>query len=61
MMRMVGGKLRGVCHGCGQIVRVDKPLLGGLHICTTEEEQVLYAEEIKRRYEFSCTVLEKAT
>lgn len=30
---IVRGKRYGLCAGCRQIVRLDKPLLGSLHIC----------------------------
>jgi hypothetical protein len=29
----INGKLYGVCDRCGCIVRIDKPILGALHIC----------------------------
>jgi len=35
----VGNKLMGRCAECGQIVRIDKPILGSLHICTEEPDQ----------------------
>jgi hypothetical protein len=28
-----------VCGVCGKLVRLNKPLLGSLHICLTEEER----------------------
>ncbi len=31
-----GGKLYGVCQQCGGIVRVNKPFLGDLHLCTPD-------------------------
>lgn len=31
----VGGKLYGRCADCGEIVRVDKWLLGSLHYCVS--------------------------
>lgn len=31
------GKLYGRCYDCGGIVRVDKPLLGSLHLCVPED------------------------
>lgn len=37
--RMIGGKWFAVCERCGKIVRRDKPLLGGVHFCVTEEEE----------------------
>jgi hypothetical protein len=32
----VGGKLYARCARCGNLIRVDKPILGSLHICTAE-------------------------
>lgn len=29
----VGGRLLARCQRCGSIVRVDKPVLGGIHLC----------------------------
>ena len=38
-MFIVGKKLMVKCGGCGRIVRVDKPFIGSLHVCLTEEER----------------------
>ena len=27
------GKIYGVCAHCEQLIRIDKPILGSLHIC----------------------------
>jgi hypothetical protein len=59
-MKVIGGKLMTVCPDCGQIVRLDKPFLGSLHICTTPEERKMYALEISRRYAATKADLEKA-
>ena len=32
------GKLYAVCGKCQKLVRLDKPIFGGLHICEGEEE-----------------------
>jgi hypothetical protein len=32
-MRVIGNKMYDVCASCGKIVCLNKPLLGGLHIC----------------------------
>jgi hypothetical protein len=37
-MFAVGGKLYRWCGHCENLVRVNKPLLGGLHFCLTDEE-----------------------
>lgn len=29
----IGGKIFARCAGCDQVVRVDKPLFGSLHLC----------------------------
>lgn len=29
----VGHKLYGLCLTCGSIVQINKPLIGGMHIC----------------------------
>lgn len=31
------GKRYGLCKNCKQIIRLDKPLFGGLHFCDAEE------------------------
>lgn len=35
----VGGKLYGRCAGCGEIVCINKWLLGSLHLCAAEEAE----------------------
>ena len=30
---LVGKKLFTLCRTCGKIVRVNKPIVGGLHVC----------------------------
>jgi hypothetical protein len=32
-MLRIGAKLFGRCLNCGGIIRLDKPLLGSLHLC----------------------------
>lgn len=34
----MGRRVYGRCYDCGELVRVDKPLLGSLHLCVTDEE-----------------------
>lgn len=48
MMRVVGNKLMAVCGNCGKIVRADKPLFGSFHICTTDDEQRQYRDQIRQ-------------
>jgi hypothetical protein len=35
---VAGGKLYAQCPDCGKLVRVNKPILGSLHICLSPEE-----------------------
>lgn len=37
-MIIAGGKLYDTCRMCGQLVRLNKPIFGGLHFCLTDEE-----------------------
>lgn len=32
----VGGKLYMVCEHCGSFVRINKPILGSLHLCVED-------------------------
>lgn len=36
---IVGKKLMMQCAACGKIVRVDKAIIGSMHICVDEQEQ----------------------
>lgn len=36
---VVNGKWYGVCQDCGSLVRIDKPILGSMHLCITESER----------------------
>ena len=36
----VGNKLFGRCARCKKIVRINKPLIGDLHICEEENGQI---------------------
>jgi len=49
-MRIIGGRLFDVCRDCGGIVRLDKPLFGSLHICTTDEEREAHPRKIWTEY-----------
>jgi hypothetical protein len=60
MARIIGGSLREVCPDCGEIVRIDKPVLGSLHICTLPQEREKYADQIARRAEHNRVVLKNA-
>ena len=59
-MKIVGGKLMSVCSGCAKIIRLDKPILGSLHICTTDDERRIFASEIGRQYGAMKRYLESA-
>ncbi len=50
---IVGRRVVAQCQACGKIVRLDKPFLGSLHICSLERAQEAdasrrQAEENKR-------------
>lgn len=36
---IVGGKLYQRCGYCMNLVQINKPLLGALHLCLTDEER----------------------
>ena len=36
---IVGNQLLAVCDYCDKLVRLNKPILGDLHFCLTEEER----------------------
>ena len=35
---VVGGKWYSECPACEKTIRVDKPLIGSLHVCLTPDE-----------------------
>lgn len=35
---VVGNQLYTQCGACGKVIRLNKPILGSLHICLTDEE-----------------------
>lgn len=37
---VAGGKVYERCSACGKIVRVNKPLVGSLHVCAPEPDPV---------------------
>lgn len=37
---LLDDRLYGRCAACGQVIRVNKPLLGSLHLCTIDEEVI---------------------
>lgn len=34
----INGKLMALCQDCHKYVRLDKPFIGSLHVCVTDEE-----------------------
>ena len=59
VMRQVGRKLLDVCRDCGKLIRIDKPIFGSLHVCSTMEERALYPEIIRGRVEAMEAALSK--
>ena len=59
-MKIVGGKLMDVCPDCAKIVRLDKPIFGSAHICSSPEERKQYADVIRAAYEITKRKLEGA-
>ena len=37
-MKIVGNKIYDVCWNCGEIVQINKFLIGSMHICLSSEE-----------------------
>lgn len=60
VIRNLGGKLYGVCNDCGKVVRLDKPLFGSAHLCTTQEERQKYPEQISRAVTWAEAALKDA-
>ncbi len=48
-MRQVGQRIYDVCNDCGNIVCQNKWFLRSLHVCTTEDEQRTYSEQINNK------------
>lgn len=42
-----GRKLYQRCGVCGGIVRINKPIVGSMHFCLTEEERALREDQWK--------------
>jgi len=42
-----GGAIYVICDECGKTVRWNKPILGGMHLCLSDEEKAM-----KRRAEW---------
>jgi hypothetical protein len=37
----VGNKVMAICPKCGKLVRLDKPILGSMHVCAETESAPL--------------------
>ena len=35
---IVGGKIYARCSACGKIVRINKPIIGDIHVCVSPKE-----------------------
>jgi len=35
---IIGDKIYACCALCGELVRVNKPIIGSLHLCSLDEE-----------------------
>jgi hypothetical protein len=46
-----GSKRYDVCRDCGEIVQVNKPILGSIHVCTDEDDREKDARQIQKRIE----------
>ena len=46
-MIITNGKIYALCGKCGSLVRLNKPLLGSLHICD-EDSKLEHHEKMKR-------------
>lgn len=47
-MIVAGNKIYGICLDCGKLVRINKPIIGSVHICLTEEEKALKQQREKK-------------
>lgn len=46
----VNGKVYALCPQCRQVIRMNKPLIGSLHLCTTAESvPAATQQEMNRR------------
>ncbi len=45
------GRLWVVCRECNKLIRYDKPILGSLHFCLTEEEIALKRKSRDENYQ----------
>lgn len=59
-MKIIGNGIYDVCSGCAKIIRVNKPIFGSVHFCTTDEEREQYSKEIRKKYLLVKSQLDKA-
>ena len=58
-LHRIGTKIYGVCPNCANIVRINKPVFGSLHVCTTDDEKREYKREIAAEREAKNLALRK--
>lgn len=54
-MKVIGSSIYAVCDTCGDIVKLNKFIIGSLHICALPEDD---QEEIKRQRIMNNNLLE---
>ena len=59
-MIISNGKIFDVCFSCGEIIQLNKFLFGSLHICASEEERNMYANQILFKYNINKNRLDKS-
>lgn len=53
------GKIYSVCSDCGKIIRINKPLAGSWHFCTTPDERRANRAQINRETLLACQMLQQ--
>lgn len=59
-MIITGGKIYDRCQGCGALVQLNKPIIGGLHFCASACERAgehLDVQQVTRGLIFKRTYL----
>lgn len=59
-MKIIGNKIYEVCADCGDIVQINKFMVGSLHICLTNEEISRNKDQINSLYKSRKKALEEA-
>jgi len=44
-MKTINGKIYEVCGVCGEIIRWDKPIIGSMHICLSDERKLCETQQ----------------